>query len=118
MKNVLKILKNELENMSIPYTFDEWDKDFELPQFTGEILETPTTDEDGGNEYSFILTGYSKTYNYLFNISDKLKTKYKTSKIVNGIAIKYDDTITISNEIDDLKQIQITFKIKEWSVIS
>lgn len=118
MKNVLKILKNELENMSIPYTFDELDKDFELPQFIGEILETPTTDEDGGNEYSFILTGYSKTYNYLFNISDKLKTKYKTSKIVNGIAIKYDDTITISNEIDDLKQIQITFKIKEWSVIS
>ena len=28
MKNVLKILKKELENMNIPYTFDEWDKDF------------------------------------------------------------------------------------------
>ena len=118
MKNVLKILKKELENMNIPYTFDEWDKDYELPQFIGEILETPTIDEDGLNEHSFILTGYSKTYDYLFNISDKLKNKYKTSKIVDGITIKYDDTITISNDIDDLKQIQITFKIKDWSVIS
>ena len=118
MKNVLKILKKELENMNIPYTFDEWDKDYELPQFIGEILETPTIDEDGRNEYSFILTGYATNYTYLFSVAEQLKTKYKTSAIVDSVVIKYDNTTTIDNGTDDLKQIQITFKIKDWSVIS
>ena len=51
MINVLTIMNDELEKMNIPYTFDTWDKEVELPQFIGEILEEPTLDEDGRNEY-------------------------------------------------------------------
>ena len=116
MIDVLTILNNEMEKLNIPYTFDTWDSDVELPQFIGEISETPTVDEDGKNEYSFILTGYATTYSYLFGVAEQLKAKYKTSAIVDGIVIKYDNATTVDNGTDDLKQIQINFNIKKWSV--
>ena len=116
MKEALTILKNEMERLNIPYTFDSWDNEVELPQFIGEILETPTVDEDGKSEYSFILTGYATTYSYLFDAADLLKSNYKQSAIVNGIVIKYDNANPVDNGTDDLKQLQITLKIKKWSV--
>ena len=116
MTDILTTMNTEMEKLNIPYTFDTWDDDVELPQFIGEISETPTVDEDGKSEYSFILTGYATTYSELFAISEQLKSKYKTSAIVDGIVIKYDNATTIDNGTDDLKQIQINFNIKKWSV--
>ena len=116
MIDVLTTLKNEMEKMNIPYTFDTWDNDVELPQFIGEISEVTNINEDGKSEYSFILTGYATNYTYLFSVAEQLKTKYKTSAIVDGIVIKYDNTTPIDNGTDDLKQIQINFTIKKWSV--
>ena len=116
MIEVLTTLKNEMEKLNIPYTFDTWDNDIELPQFIGEISETTNINEDGKSEYSFILTGYATTYSYLFGVAEQLKNKYKTSAIVDGIIIKYDNTTPIDNGTDDLKQIQINLTIKKWSV--
>ena len=116
MTDILTTMNTEMEKLNIPYTFDTWDDDVELPQFIGEISETPTVDEDGKSEYSFILTGYATNYSELFAISEQLKAKYKTSAIVDGIVIKYDNATTIDNGTEDLKQIQINFNIKKWSV--
>ena len=116
MIDVLTILNNEMEKQNIPYTFDAWDNDVELPQFIGEISEITNQNEDGKSEYSFILTGYATTYSYLFGVAEQLKAKYKTSVIVDGVVIKYDNTMTVDNGTDDLKQIQINFNIKKWGV--
>lgn len=118
MINALTTMNNELKEFDIPYTFDDWDKEAELPQFIGEITETATVDEDGKSEYTFILTGFAtKTnYDYLLNVAEKLRKKYKTSYIVNGVVIKYDNLLLIDNDTDDLKQVQINLKIKEWSI--
>ena len=116
MINVLTLIKSEMEKLNIPYTFDTWDKDIELPQFIGEISETPTTDEDGCNEYTFILTGYATNYSYLFGVAEQLKSKFKTSDTVENVVITYLSTNNINNGTDDLKQVQITLKIKDWSV--
>ena len=116
MIDVLTKVKNEMEKLNISYTFDTWDNDIELPQFIGEISETPTVDEDGKSEYTFILTGYATSYSYLFGVAEQIKNKYKTSAIVDGIVIKYDNTTPIDNSTEDLKQIQINFTIKKWSV--
>ena len=116
MTEVLTILNNEMKKLNIPYTFDSWDSEIELPQFIGEISEITNQNEDGKSEYSFILTGYATTYSELFAISEQLKAKYKTSAIVDGIVIKYDNTTPIDNGTDDLKQLQINMTIKEWSV--
>ena len=118
MKKVLKIINDELNTMNIPYTFDGWDKELELPQFIGEISETPTLTEDGLSEYTFILTGYAvkNEIGYLFDVAEQLKARYKPSKIVDGIVIMYDNATFIDTNNDDLKRIQITLKIKKWSV--
>lgn len=118
MKKVLKIINGEMQNLNIPYTFDGWDKDIELPQFIGEISEVPTLDEDGLSEYTFILTGYAvkNEVDYLFEVAERLKQRYKPSCVVNGIVIMYDNTMPIDTNTDDLKRIQTTLKIKKWSV--
>lgn len=119
MIKVLTIIKNLMDEMNITYTFDEWDNDIvisEQPQFVGEISEIPTLDEDGKNEYSFILTGYGTNYDQLFLVSNELKNKFKTSSIIDKAVIKYDNTITVINETDGVKQIQINLKIIDWSV--
>ena len=116
MIEVLTTFNKEMEKLNIPYTFDGWDSEVELPQFIGEISEITNQNEDGKSEYSVILTGYATTYSYLFGVAEKLKAKYKTSAIVDGIVIKYDNATTIDNGTDDLKQIQINFNIKKWSV--
>lgn len=117
MIDVLTTIKNEMEKLNIPYTFDTWDNDVELPQFIGEISETPTVDEDGKSEYSLILTGYAKSYSYLFEVAEQLKRNYKPSAIVNnGFVIIYENTTVVDNGTDDLKQIQTNLTIKKWSV--
>ena len=116
MIDVLPTIKNELENLNIPYTFDAWYNDVELPQFIGEISETPTVDEDGKSEYSLILTGYAKSYSYLFGVAEQLKRNYKPSLIVDGCILQYNNTITVDNGTDDLRHIQINMTIKKWSV--
>lgn len=116
MINVLTIMKNELEKMNIPYTFDEWDGEIELPQWIGEISEVPTNNEDGKSEYSFILTGYATTHSYLFEVANELKKKYKLSQIIDRVVIKYNDVKPVDNGTEDLKQVQVNMTIKEWSV--
>ena len=116
MIKVLTLINNLMDEMNISYTFDNWEADLELPHFIGEISEVPTETEDGCNEYSFILTGFAKNYSYLFRIAEEIKNRFKLSEIIDGIVVKYDNTITVSSDTDDLKQIQITLKIKEWSV--
>ena len=116
MIEVLTTFNKEMEKLNIPYTFDSWDNEVELPQFIGEISEITNQNEDGKSEYSFILTGYATTYSYLFGVAKQLKAKYKTSAIVDGIVIKYDNATTVDNGTDDLKQLQINFTIKKWSV--
>ena len=116
MIDVLTLINAEMENLKIPYTFDNWDTDITLPQFIGEISETPSSDEDGKSEYSFILTGYATNYTYLLGVAEQLKMKYKPSAVVNGVVIIYKNYTPIDNGTDDLKQIQITLTIKDWSV--
>ena len=118
MRKVLKIINDELNTMNIPYTFDGWDKDLELPQFIGEISETTTLNEDGLSEYAIILTGYAikNEVDYLFDVAERLKQRYKPSKTVNGVVIMYNNTMPIDTNNDELKQIQINLKIKKWSV--
>ena len=116
MISVLTIINNELKTLNLPYTFDNWDCEVELPQFIGEISESSNQNEDGKSTYSFILTGYATTYEELFKYSEMLKNRYKSSLLVNGVVIKYENTTTINNGTEDLKQIQINFTIKKWSV--
>ena len=115
MINVLTIINAEMEKLNIPYTFDNWDTDITLPQFIGEISETPSLDEDGKSEYTFILTGYATNYTYLLIVAEQLKTRYKPSTIVDVLAIISNSCNPTDNGTDDPQHAPITTTIQECS---
>ena len=111
MIDVLTTLKNEMEKLNIPYTFDTWDNDVELPQFIGEISEIPNVNEDGKSEYSFILTGYATKFNggmqqsltnnidiYNSNITKEIDIKEKESVNTKEKEKSIDEVISLQKE--------------------
>ena len=119
MIEVLKALKNEFKRLNIPYSYDEWGKDVELPYFIGELSEITTNDEDGKREFSFILTGEDvDTYTNLYNKIEILKKEYKQSKKIKldtGLMIMtYNRTFNVPVDGERVKRTQTEFTIYLW----
>ena len=119
MIEVLKALKNEFKRLNIPYSYDEWGKDVELPYFIGELSEITTNDEDGKREFSFILTGEDvDTYTNLYNKIEILKKEYKQSKRIKldtGVMVMtYHRTFNVPVDGERVKRTQTEFTIYLW----
>ena len=119
MIEVLKSIKNEFKRLNIPYSFDDWNIDVELPYFVGELSEILTNDEDGKREFTFTLTGEDvDTYLNLYEITENLKKEYKQSKKITldtGIMVMtYNRTINIPVEDERIKRTQSEFTIILW----
>lgn len=119
MIEVLKSIKNEFKRLNIPYSFDDWNIDVELPYFVGELSEITTNDEDGKREFTFTLTGEDvDTYLDLYEITENLKKEYKQSKKITldtGIMVMtYNRTINIPVEDERIKRTQSEFTIVLW----
>lgn len=116
MIKVLTLMNNLMNEMNLPYTFDRWDVDLTLPHWVGEISEIQNPNEDGKNEYSFILTGFGMDYTYLLNVANEFKKRFATGAIMDGVVIMYNRTITIPIGTEGMKQVQVEFTLKDWSV--
>lgn len=119
MIEILKAIKNELKTLKIPYSFDNWGKDVELPYFVGELDEIQTLDEDGKREFLFTLTGEDvDTYTKLYKYTEILRKTYKQSKKVslsNGaMIISYNRTINVPVDSERVKRTQTEFTIYMW----
>ena len=119
MIEVLKALKNEFKRINIPYSYDEWGKDVELPYFIGELSEITTNDEDGKREFSFILTGEDvDTYTNLYRVTEILKKEYKQSKKIKldtGLMIMtYNRTFNVPVDGERVKRTQTEFTLYVW----
>lgn len=119
MIGVLKTLKNEFKRLGIPYSYDEWGKDVELPYFVGDLIEVPTFNEDGKREFTFTLTGDDvDTYTNLYKVTEILKKEYKQSKTImldNGlIKIIYNKTINVPIDNERIKRVETEFTIYLW----
>ncbi len=116
---ILKAIRSEFTRLKIPYSYDEWGKDVELPYFVGELSEVTTNDEDGKREFSFILTGEDvDTYLNLYEITEILKNTYKQSKKITldtgVIVIIYNRTFNVPVEAERIKRTQTEFTIYLW----
>ena len=119
MIEVLKALKNEFNALDIPYSYDEWGKDVELPYFIGELSEITTNDEDGKREFSFILTGEDvDTYTKLYRVTEILKKEYKQSKKIKldtGLMVMtYNRTFNVPVDGERVKRTQTEFTLYVW----
>lgn len=119
MIEILKALKNEFKRLKIPYSYDTWNKDVELPYFVGELDEIATINEDGKREFTFILTGEDMdTYSNLYKYTETLKQEYKQSKTItltNGVAkLMYNRTFNVPIDHERVKRTQTEFTLYVW----
>lgn len=119
----LAIINNAMAELDIEYSFMEY-KGKSEHYFTGEYQETPQINEDGLQDTTFILNGFSRTtWEALESAKKKIKKKFHpidgyivTTPSGNVVAIFYEQSLGIPTGDAELKRIQINLSVKEWSV--
>lgn len=61
MNNVLKTVNDAMAAAGINYEYQEWTSEPDYPYFVGEYQEIEPATEDGKQETSFLLTGFTRS---------------------------------------------------------
>lgn len=119
---VLKLINEQMDILSIPYEFGEWTQATQYPYFVGEITSGESMpNEDGMAETNFILTGFhrGKTID-LETVKEQVRKHFnpvsglRMDTNSGAIIALYDGSFYIPSGEADLKKIQINIKILEW----
>ena len=118
----LKFINAQMTAIAVPYEFVQWTSDVKYPYFVGEITEEPTMTEDGLEESTMLLTGFSRGKLIdLETVKERIKSHFNpiyglTAQLDSGstIAVFFDGSFYVPTEEADLKKIQINLKIKLW----
>lgn len=123
----LNFIREMMDGLSIPYDFMEWKaRPPEEPNpdryHVGEPSELPMTtmEEDGMEETSFILRGFTRgDWALLWSDARKIKKHLPQTAILpdgTGIAVFYAGSMAVPTGDMQLKSIKTNLTIKEWSV--
>lgn len=122
--DILKIISDAMDEMHLNYEFMEWSAEPVYPYFVGEYQEVELLSEDGLQECTFILTGFSRTTwlaleeakSKIENYFNKISGKTVIAESGNAVAIFYATSFPVQTGDAELKRIQINLTIKEWKV--
>ena len=117
----LKFINEQMGLIAVPYEFGEWTSEVRYPYFVGEIREEPITTEDGFEQSTMILAGFSRG-KYIDLELEKAKIKKHFNPIhglrgntdSGSIAVFFDHAFPVPTNEAELKRIEIYLKIKEW----
>ena len=123
-KAALKIISDAMESLGLNYDFMEWKGEPAYPYFIGEYQETPPVYENGLQESTFLLTGFTRdSWLALENAKELIQNYFnkvsgKTVITASGaaVAIFYSNSLVLPTGDAELKKIQINLDVKEWSV--
>jgi hypothetical protein len=124
-KAALGIVSDAMDSLGIEYGFVTYEGNpIVYPYFVGEYTETESTTEDGLQETTFMLTGFSRdTWLTLEDARERIENYFnrvsgKTVITDNGsaVAIFYAHSMIVPTGDAELKSIQINLSIKEWRV--
>lgn len=118
----LKIINDELTGAGLHYEFGVWNSDVVYPYFVGEYTETESMNEDGLQESTFILNGFTKgTWLELETAKQTIAELFPSvggkSQIASdgtAVAIFFSDGFSIPTGNAELKRLQVNLRIKEW----
>ena len=116
----LGFLGRQLEELGIPYMLMEWVGQPPDPYFVGEYteVESATKEEDGFQETSFLLTGFTKkTWAELEKLKERIERNITQTAVMEDgsvIAVFYSNAFPVRTGDADLKRLQINLQIKEW----
>lgn len=131
---VLEIIGKAMSVLGLEYGFGEYKGKTEeeteeqevqivYPYFVGEYMETESTTEDGLQETTFILTGFSReSWEALEEAKEKIEKHFSHYRVGitssgSAVAIFYAHSLIVPTGDAELKSIQINLSIKEWKVI-
>ena len=124
-KAVLKLVSDAMESLGIEYAFGVYEGNpIVYPYFVGEYTETESSTEDGLQETTFMLTGFSRdTWLTLEETKEKIENHFNQvggmtviTDNGSGVAIFYANSLIVPTGDAELKSIQINLSIKEWKV--
>lgn len=124
-KNLLKVVSDGMTELGLEYEFGEYTKEpIVYPYFVGEYTETEPMTEDGLQETTFMLSGFSRgTWLTLENAKEKIERYFnkvygKTVMVDDGsaVAVFYGSSLIVPTGDEELKKIQINLQCKEWKV--
>ena len=122
---ILNVIASAMSDMKLNYAFMEWKDEPAFPFFVGEYQESPSLTEDGLQETTFILTGFSRgTWQELEQAKEKIEKYFSkvSGKTViteqgSAVAVFYSYSLVVPTEDAELKRIEINLDVKEWKVI-
>ena len=118
----LKYVADLMESNGIPYAFGEWKEKPPDRYWVGSYLEpeTLTREENGMQEMTFILRGYTRG-GWLLLEEDKATIERKASHTAvlddgTGIAVSYAGADVVPTFDSDIVSMKINIEIREWRV--
>lgn len=124
----LKIISDAMDALGLEYSFMEYrlHGGGKAPDvyFVGEYQEIAPISEDGMQETTFMLTGFTRgawlaleeAKNLINNYFDKVSGKTVIADNGTAVAIFYANSFVVPTGDAELKKIQINLDVKEWSV--
>lgn len=124
-KQILKVVSEAMTALNLEYGFGVYSADpVVYPYFVGEYTEEEPMNEDGLQESTFLLNGFSRdSWLTLENAKERIENYFhkvsgKTVMADNGsaVAVFYANALIVPTGDAELKRIQINLHCKEWSV--
>lgn len=123
--NILKVVADAMTKAGLNYEFGQWTSDIIYPYWVGEYAESEPMNEDGMQEVSFILTGFTRGSYY--QLEDEREKIRRAFPICGGRIVTVDDGSVVAifygsafNNLPtgdaELKKMQVSLIVKEWSV--
>ena len=121
---MLKAVESGMEALGLNYAFIQWEDEIVYPYFVGEYQESPPMSEDGLQEATFILKGWTRgkwldleaAKEKIENYFNKISGKTVIAEDGSAVAIFYENSIPVPTGDAELKRIDINLMVKEWKV--
>lgn len=123
--DALNLISNGMAEMGLEYGLGTYNKTpVVYPYFVGEYQEFESTTEDGKQESTFMLNGFSRgDWLELVYAKEKIEKYFnriwgRTVITDNGsaVAVFYSDSLIVPTGDMELKRVQINLKVMEWKV--
>lgn len=121
MDDILAVINDQLEGLGLNYEFGKMTQSpTQYPYWVGDYTEPEGVTEDGKEEPTVILTGFSRgKFIELETQKATIKEHFRhgvsvITKSGWAVVIFYGGSLNISLEDDDLKRCQVNLSIKFW----
>lgn len=119
---ILEAINREMDALGVPYQYWEF---FEPPDVyaVGELLEDPSTSEDGSQRGTLVVSCWSKHFvgiDPLLDIKDKVRRRYTPDRRIRtdegAVVIEYSHASAVPSDAEGVARLDITLNYAEWSV--